>query len=62
MDVSLELNQRFEIIFCFFGGGYLTQIQENMKAVDVIPLLTPHVLDKIEQVIQSKPKRPESYR
>ncbi|KAF3610722.1 hypothetical protein DY000_02048659 [Brassica cretica] len=44
------------------GATRESQIQENMKAVDVIPLLTPHVLDKIEQVIQSKPKRPESYR
>lgn len=38
------------------------QIQENMKAVDVIPLLTPAVMEKIEAVVQSKPKRPESYR
>jgi voltage-dependent potassium channel beta subunit len=44
------------------GATRESQIQENMKAVDVIPLLTPIVLDKIEQVIQSKPKRPESYR
>lgn len=38
------------------------QIQENMKAIDVIPLLTPAVMEKIENVVQSKPKRPESYR
>ena len=38
------------------------QIQENMKAIDVIPLLTPTVLEKIEAVVQSKPKRPDSYR
>lgn len=38
------------------------QIQENMKAVDVIPMLTPAVLEKIEAVVQSKPKRPDSYR
>lgn len=38
------------------------QIQENMKAVDVIPLLTPAVMEKIEAVVQSKPKRPESFR
>ncbi|PPD79581.1 hypothetical protein GOBAR_DD23482 [Gossypium barbadense] len=39
-----------------------TQIQENMKALDVIPLLTPAVMEKIETVFQSKPKRPDSYR
>jgi diketogulonate reductase-like aldo/keto reductase len=38
------------------------QIVENMKALDVIPLLTPEVLDRIEAVVQSKPKRTESYR
>lgn len=38
------------------------QIVENMKALDVIPLLTPEVVDKIEAVVQSKPKRTESYR
>jgi hypothetical protein len=38
------------------------QIVENMKALDVIPLLTPEVVDRIEAVVQSKPKRTESYR
>ena len=38
------------------------QIHENMKAIDVIPLLTPVVMEKIEAVVQSKPKRPDSYR
>ena len=33
-----------------------------MKALDAIPLLTPEVLDKIEAVVQSRPKRTESYR
>lgn len=38
------------------------QIQENMKAIDVIPKLTPDVMEKIEAIVQSKPKRPESFR
>lgn len=38
------------------------QIQENMKAIDVIPLLTPSVMEKIEAVVQTKPKRPDSFR
>lgn len=33
-----------------------------MKAIDVIPLLTPDVIEKIETVVQSKPKRADSYR
>ncbi|KAI7988667.1 putative voltage-gated potassium channel subunit beta [Camellia lanceoleosa] len=44
------------------GATKESQIQENMKAVDVIPLLTPTVLEKIEAVVQSKPKRADSYR
>jgi voltage-dependent potassium channel beta subunit len=44
------------------GATKESQIQENMKAIDVIPLLTPAVMDKIEAVVQSKPKRPDSYR
>ncbi|KAF2285612.1 hypothetical protein GH714_005807 [Hevea brasiliensis] len=44
------------------GATKESQIQENMKAIDVIPLLTPAVMEKIEAVVQSRPKRPESYR
>ncbi|KAL3351309.1 hypothetical protein AABB24_019750 [Solanum stoloniferum] len=38
------------------------QIQENMKAINVIPMLTPAVMEKIEAIVQSKPKRQDSYR
>lgn len=38
------------------------QIIENMKALDVIPLLTPEVLERIEAVVQTKPKQPDVYR
>ncbi|KAK6929629.1 NADP-dependent oxidoreductase domain [Dillenia turbinata] len=44
------------------GATKESQIVENMKAVDVIPLLTPAVMEKIEAVVQSKPKRPDSFR
>jgi len=33
-----------------------------MKAIEVIKLLTPAVMEKIEAVVQSKPKRADSYR
>ncbi|KAF5935911.1 hypothetical protein HYC85_027040, partial [Camellia sinensis] len=42
--------------------GATKESQENMKAVDVIPLLTSTVLEKIDAVVQSKPKRADSYR
>lgn len=38
------------------------QIIQNMKAVDVIPLLTPEILEKIEAVFQTKPEQPDVYR
>ncbi|PUZ78249.1 hypothetical protein GQ55_1G438000 [Panicum hallii var. hallii] len=44
------------------GATKESQIVENMKALDVIPLLTPEVIDRIEAVVQSRPKRTESYR
>ncbi|CAA6662576.1 unnamed protein product [Spirodela intermedia] len=42
--------------------GRIFAIIENMKAINVIPLLTPDVIEKIEAVVQSKPKRADSYR
>ncbi|XP_074570261.1 putative voltage-gated potassium channel subunit beta [Curcuma longa] len=44
------------------GATKESQILENLKALEVLPLLTPNVLEKIEAVVQSKPKRQESYR
>ncbi|KAI5062015.1 hypothetical protein GOP47_0022554 [Adiantum capillus-veneris] len=38
------------------------QVIQNMKALDVIPLLTPAILEKIEAVVQSKPQEPDVYR
>ncbi|PIN17719.1 Voltage-gated shaker-like K+ channel, subunit beta/KCNAB [Handroanthus impetiginosus] len=37
------------------------QIQGNLKSINVIPLLTLAMMEKIEAVVQSKPKRPDSY-
>ncbi|XP_059292462.1 probable voltage-gated potassium channel subunit beta [Lycium ferocissimum] len=45
------------------GATKESQILDNMKAIDVIPLLTPDVMAKIEAVVQTKPKHnPDSYR
>lgn len=64
---NLALEKRSYLFYLFRVTSKTTffrhmQIQENMKAVDVIPLLTPAVMEKIEAVVQSKPKRPESFR
>ncbi|KAG9145696.1 hypothetical protein Leryth_026576 [Lithospermum erythrorhizon] len=44
------------------GATKLSQIEENMKAVNVIPMLTPSILERMEAVVKSKPKRQDSYR
>ncbi|KMZ65870.1 Voltage-gated potassium channel beta subunit [Zostera marina] len=38
------------------GASKEAQIVENMKAIEVIPKLTPSVLEKIEAAVQTKPK------
>lgn len=44
------------------GATKESQIVENMKALEVLPKLTPDVLEKIEAIVQTKPKGSESYR
>ncbi|KAK8944471.1 putative voltage-gated potassium channel subunit beta [Platanthera zijinensis] len=44
------------------GATKENQIVENMKALEVLPKLTPDVLEKIEAIVQTKPKHSESYR
>lgn len=38
------------------GATKVEQLQENLKAVDVVEKLTPDVLDKIESILQNKPQ------
>lgn len=44
------------------GATRPEQVQENMKALNVVSKLTPQVLDKIEKVLQNKPMPEETYR
>jgi voltage-dependent potassium channel beta subunit len=37
------------------------QVIENMKSLEVIPKLTPEVMEKIEKVISTKPEPPRAY-
>lgn len=38
------------------GASRAQQVTENMKALDVLPKLTPEVLDRIETVLDNKPE------
>lgn len=37
------------------GASKPEQVVDNLKALDVIPKLTPEILDKIEMILQNKP-------
>jgi aryl-alcohol dehydrogenase-like predicted oxidoreductase len=37
------------------GATKKTQLEENLKALQVLPLLTTEVMGKIENILQNKP-------
>ena len=41
------------------GATKKEQLLENLKALEVLPKLTPEVLKRIDDIIQTKPKQPE---
>ncbi len=40
------------------GASKVSQVTENMQALDVLPKLTPAVMDRVEQILQNKPELP----
>ena len=43
------------------GASRFEQVQENLKALDVLPLLTDEVMEKIDQILGNKPQVPQFY-
>ena len=41
------------------GATKAEQLSENLKAIELMSLLTPEVLDRIESIMQNKPVLPE---
>jgi aryl-alcohol dehydrogenase-like predicted oxidoreductase len=41
------------------GATKKAQLLDNLKALDVVTLLTPDVMDKIENIMKTKPVLPE---
>lgn len=41
------------------GASKTAQLTENLSAIDVVPLLTPEVVTKIEDIMQTKPVLPQ---
>ena len=44
------------------GASKPHQVEENMKAIEVAPQLTPDVLDRIEAILDNKPDAPRNWR
>ena len=40
------------------GASKAEQLAHNLKATEVVPLLTDEVMDKIEEILENKPKHP----
>ena len=40
------------------GASKPEQLKENLTALEVLPMLTPEVVEKIEGVLQNKPVQP----
>ena len=38
------------------GASSVDQLKENLKAADVVAKLTPDVMERVEEIVQSKPK------
>jgi aryl-alcohol dehydrogenase-like predicted oxidoreductase len=38
------------------GASRTAQLQENLHALDVMPLLTPKVMDEVEEILGNKPE------
>ncbi|KAG5724397.1 putative voltage-gated potassium channel subunit beta [Termitomyces sp. T112] len=43
------------------GASTAEQLRDNLKAVEVLPRLTPEILEKIEGILKNKPSPPNDY-
>ncbi len=43
------------------GASKLSQLEENLKALDALPALTPDVMDKIEVILGNRPTPPPAF-
>lgn len=43
------------------GATKVSQIEDNCKAMKLLPKLTPEIMSKIEDVLQNKPEGPGTF-
>jgi voltage-dependent potassium channel beta subunit len=48
-----------DVTTAILGATKKEQLQENLKALDVLPALTPEVMQKIDAIMQTKPRQAE---
>jgi len=41
------------------GASKVQQLEENLKALDAVPLLTDEIIEKIESILENKPVQPQ---
>lgn len=44
------------------GASKVEQVQQNMKAIDVVDQMTPDIMDRVEEVLDNKPAPEKDYR
>jgi len=62
--MTLHAQFSASVSFCdMFGAcGMCLQIEENLKALEVLPKLTPDVMERIDSIMENKPAPPTVYR
>eukprot|EP01117_Protostelium_nocturnum_P000568 TRINITY_DN1063_c0_g1_i1.p1 TRINITY_DN1063_c0_g1~~TRINITY_DN1063_c0_g1_i1.p1 ORF type:complete len:304 (-),score=101.51 TRINITY_DN1063_c0_g1_i1:52-963(-) len=43
------------------GASKVEQLEENLKALALLPKLTPEIMEEIEKILDNTPKQPDSY-
>ena len=43
------------------GASRLSQLEDNLKSLEVIERLTPEVMDKIEAIVDNRPAAPQRF-
>jgi voltage-dependent potassium channel beta subunit len=43
------------------GASKVSQLEDNLKALDAVPKLTPDVMERIEKIVGNRPKMPTDY-
>jgi aryl-alcohol dehydrogenase-like predicted oxidoreductase len=46
---------------CILGASKPEQVVENLKALDVMPKLTPEIMKKIDEILDNVPAKPVSW-